>query len=149
MKNPKPTKNAKDPSAVAAEKRCADAHISHEAYVRTIDDIIDAKDWMTLGYNTFIEYWIDRFGDITAGLDLRPQIVYIMIDEGNTDDEIAVAVKGIGPEGVANLRRQKNSGVPAGKADVNRKPSRARPKALTTTSPRSRCAIYSAARTTL
>jgi hypothetical protein len=126
-KPPKPVKTVADPSVAAAEKRCADAHASHEAYTRTIDEIIDAQDWKTLGYDTFIQYWIDRFSDITAGLDQRSVVVYAMIGEGNSDNDIAVAVKGIGPEGVANLRRQKDSGVPPGQASATSKPSRPRP----------------------
>ena len=61
--------NPIDPAVVAAEKRCTEAHVSHEAYKRTIDEIIANQDWKTLGYQTFIEdYWIDRFGGITATL---------------------------------------------------------------------------------
>jgi hypothetical protein len=116
-----------DPAVLAAEKRCTDAHINFERYQLVIDEIITAQDWKTLGYNTFIDYWIDRFGGITARLDLRPRVVYAMLDEGGTNDAIADAVKGIGPEGVANLRRQKAAGVPPESADAMSKPRRAKP----------------------
>jgi hypothetical protein len=113
-----------DPAVIAAEKRCKEAHDSHQAYERNIGEIIAAQDWKTLGYNTFIEYWIGRFSDITETLDNRRRVVYAMLDEGGTNDAIADAVKGITTEGVANLRRQKASGVPAEKADAMRKPLR-------------------------
>src|SRR6476646_4707895 len=115
-----------DPAVIAAEKRCKEAHDSHEAYERNIGEIIANQDWKTLGYDTFIDYWIGRFSDTTETLDNRRRVVYAMLDEGNSIDAIADAVKGIGPEGVANLKRQKDSGMPAEKADANRKPARAK-----------------------
>ena len=113
-----------DPDVIAAEKRCTDGRAGYEEYQRAIKEGIANQDWKTLGYNTFLDYWTDRWGDIAPTPDILPHVVYEMLNEGNTNDAIADVVTGVGPEGVANLRRQKNSGVPAEKADANRKPSR-------------------------
>jgi hypothetical protein len=118
-----------DPAVIAAEKRCTKAQSSYKAYERTIGEIITAQDWKTLGYNTFIDFWVDRFGKIAPTWDMIPHVVYEMLAEGNTNDAITAAVIGVGPERVANLRRQKTSGTPAVDADPDSKPRRPKGRA--------------------
>lgn len=113
-----------DPDVIAAEKRCVEGHAGYEAYQRATKESITAQDWKTLGYNTFIDYWIDRWGDIAPTWGVLPHVVYAMIDEGNSNDAIAGAVKSVGPERATNLRRQKAAGIPADKADADVKPRR-------------------------
>jgi hypothetical protein len=82
-------------------------------------EVIATKAWAP--HATFTEAWNAYMAGITLASELRPLVVYQMITEGLADTEIADAVKGLGPEIVELLRRQKANGVPADLA-TTRKP---------------------------
>src|SRR5262245_21847115 len=103
-KTPKPVTTVTDPSVAAAEKRCARAHSNLLNFQKTIIEIIEAKDWETLGYESFDKYWVDRFSDITLAIEIWPHVVYELLREGGTVESVAEAVKGVGPEQAANLK---------------------------------------------
>jgi hypothetical protein len=117
-----------DPAVIAAEKRCTEGRAGYEAHQRAIIEAIAAEDWKHLLYHTFIDYWIDRWGDIAPPWGALCFVVYEMLNEGDTNDAITNAVKDVGPERVINLRRQRASGITADKARPDHKPRRPKPR---------------------
>src|SRR5258705_8968379 len=96
---------------------------------RAMQEIIADKAWEPLGYGSFTAWWDgENFGDITLATELRPHVIYTMLDEGQSVDAIAETVKGIGPELVKSVARQRRHGVPAGDVRVRRH-DRGRPSA--------------------
>jgi hypothetical protein len=87
----------------------------------TIIEIIDTRAWEPLGYESFAKAWIDRMADITLAAELLPHVVYELLKERSVE-EVAHLVKGIGPEGVENLKRQQDEGIPAEQASPRRRP---------------------------
>lgn len=85
-----------------------------------IREIIDTRAWEPLGYKTFAEAWKATMSDLTLAVEIRPHVVYQMLGEGWSSDEIAEAIRGIGPDGVEQLDRQRQNNVPADYAVVNR-----------------------------
>ncbi|AER47603.1 hypothetical protein DS6A_49 [Mycobacterium phage DS6A] len=85
-----------------------------------IKAIIKAEAWKPLGYDTFAEAWTARMGDVTLATEARPHVVYQMLAEGVPADDVALATKGVGPETVRELDRQRKNGVPADHAVVRR-----------------------------
>lgn len=84
-----------------------------------IDRIIAEKAWKPLGYATFSAAWSEQMANLTLAKEIRPQVVYQMLSEGLTVDEISDLVKGVGPERAASLARQRSNGVPADHAVVH------------------------------
>lgn len=79
----------------------------------TIRAIIAVKAWEPLGYETFASCWLAQMRNITVANEIRPYIIYQLFDENLTADQVANAVKGIGPEKAAAFKREKDNGVPA------------------------------------
>lgn len=117
----------KDPAVAYAEQLWTRAHDDLFNFQKTIVEIIKARAWEPLGYESFSKAWIDRLSDITIAVEIVPHVVYQMLDEGQSHDDITDAIKGAGRGQVENLARQKDNGVPVDQA-VNRRPSK--PKAL-------------------
>lgn len=86
-----------------------------------IEKFIAGRGWIAMGYDGFPE-WYDSEGlaQLTLGQEIRPHIVYAMLGEGKSDIDIALSIKGVGPENVRALRRQKANGVPARYTTVRR-----------------------------
>lgn len=82
----------------------------------SIKEIIKNRAWEPLGYESFYEAWNDRMSHIEIARDFRGIIVYQMLAEGHSDNEIAHSVKGVGPETALGFRRDRAAGVPADKA---------------------------------
>lgn len=82
----------------------------------SIKEIIKNRAWEPLGYESFYEAWNDRMSHIEIARDFRGIIVYQMLAEGRSDNEIAHSVKGVGPETALGFRRDRAAGVPADKA---------------------------------
>lgn len=80
---------------------------------QTLTTIIASEAWKPLGYSTFAEAWAAKMSDITLASEIRPHVVYAMLDEGATIEEIADTVKGVSVETVERLEEQKDNGVPA------------------------------------
>lgn len=87
---------------------------------RVMEEIIELRAWEPMGYASFSEAWTAQMSDITIATEIRPHVVYQMITEGRTDADIATAIKGIGRDSAAALRRQKGSGVSAKYASARR-----------------------------
>ena len=83
-----------------------------------IEDIIETRAWEPLGYSSFSEAWPAEMADITLPAELRAHVVYQMLADGTSVDDIACAVKGVGRDRVESLKRQRLSGVPPGDASL-------------------------------
>lgn len=108
-------------------------NLLHDQFVNIQEvmvQIISTRAWEPLGYSTFTEAFTERLSGVTLASELRPHVVYQMLDEGLTADEIAEQVKGVGPEGVEAAARQKRNGVPADAATVKAHPRLTRPHTL-------------------
>lgn len=86
-----------------------------------IKQIIDNQAWLPLGYETFTEAWAARMGDVTLAKECRPHVVYQMLAEGVPADRVALNTKGVGPESVRELDRQRKNGVPSDYATTRRR----------------------------
>ena len=96
-----------------------------EDFDKTLAEIIETQAWRGFGYETFGEAWALK----GRGVQLRTaaakaMIVYVLIDEGETDEGIARIVHGVSPSGAKRIREQKDDGVPANMATQNRTPRR-------------------------
>jgi hypothetical protein len=102
----------------------------HEHFVnaqQAIKDIIAAQAWLPLGYTTFFAAWADRMADVTLAAEIRRHVICQMLAEGLTPDEVASATKGVGPETVTEIDRQRKNGVPAERVHVVVRHRRANP----------------------
>ncbi len=79
----------------------------------TIQEIILKKAWEPLGYESFFEAWDDKMSHIELAKQLNIRVAYQMLAEGVDVDRIALAVKGVGPETIKNIKRERENGVPA------------------------------------
>ena len=71
------------------------------------------------GHPTFVEFWSSEFGEYELATEAaRTYAVFAAINDGATDVETAVAVKGVGPETVKARRRQFNSGLTPDQAEA-------------------------------
>ncbi len=95
-----------------------DAFVNAE---RKIKEIIEAKAWEPLGYDTFAEAWNDRMAGVRLATDAaRAHVVYALFDDGASDEQVYETVGGIGsgvtPDAIKTLKRQKSNGVPVNRA---------------------------------
>jgi hypothetical protein len=94
----------------------------HEAAIR---EVIDKKAWLPLGFETFADAWFGlNHNDISLARELRPHVVVQLLSEGLTEDEVADAVKGIGPELAARINKERKAGVPADQMSLVKQHSR-------------------------
>lgn len=103
-------------SAKQAAKLWQLLHSHFVNFERTLEEIIEKRAWEPMGYASFAEAWTAQMSDVTLASEFRPHVVYAYFDDNAPDEVIAASVKGVGPKGVAALRRQKGNGVPAGRA---------------------------------
>jgi hypothetical protein len=104
-------------------------------YQAALAEIIEKQAWLPLGHETFTDAWLaTRRNELTLDKALQPLVIYQMITEGLTSDEIAELVPGVGPATVDSLKRQRKNGVPAEDAstaiDVKTHPRLTRPHTL-------------------
>lgn len=83
-----------------------------------IEEIIEARAWEPLGYESFAEAYTAQLEGVTLAVEVRPHVVYQMLTEGYDYDAIAAAVKGIGRDRAESLDRQRRNGVPAKDASM-------------------------------
>ncbi len=93
-----------------------------------IRQIITARAWEPLGYDTFAACWADRLSDLKLAGELRAVVVYAMFDDGATDRDVALAVDGVGVSTVTALRDAHRKGLDAGDASVIVRPQRRQKK---------------------
>ena len=94
-----------------------------------IAEIIATQAWKPLlGYKTLAEAWdANHLSETEFGAAAMARIVYRMLEEDTTPDEIADKVKGVGPERVKTVARQRKAGVPADKVTMVRRHPRRKP----------------------
>lgn len=89
---------------------------------KKIVEIIEAKAWEPLGYDSFAEAWQARMAGVRlSSEELRAHVVYAMFDEGLSEPEVNCALgvgSGVGPRSVQSLKRQRSNGVPPSLASV-------------------------------
>lgn len=78
--------------------------------------IIDNQLWLPLGYTDFKTAWNTELADCDLGIRALRHVVYQMLDEGQSDQEIAAEVDGVGIPTVEALRSDKAAGIRAGEA---------------------------------
>lgn len=115
------TVTVKDPSIAWAEELWKKLHSNLLNAQTTIVEIIHARAWEPLGYESFSKAWIDRMSGITIAAEIRPHVVYELLAEGLDPSEVSDAVKGIGVDTAQSLNEQRNAGVPPDMASVRRK----------------------------
>ncbi|EHB47614.1 hypothetical protein MycrhDRAFT_5740 [Mycolicibacterium rhodesiae JS60] len=77
-----------------------------------LEEIIDKQAWASSGFKTFSEAWAHHMSDIVLAKELRPLVVYQMLAEGLSVDQISETVKGVGPDTAKALQRERANGVP-------------------------------------
>lgn len=105
-------KTTPDPSVAWAEKLWERLHTTLIDTQKTIIEIIQARAWEPLGYESFAKAWVDRMADVQIGIELQPHVVYELLNEQMPLDQIAEMLSGVGPETVNNLARERENGVP-------------------------------------
>ncbi|MFD6517618.1 hypothetical protein [Rhodococcus sp. NPDC060176] len=103
-------------SVKQAEQMWSDLHGLFVNAEAKIVEIIEAKAWEPLGYDSFAEAWQARMTGVRlSSEELRAHVVYAMFDEGLSESDVNEALgvgSGIGPASVKTLKQQRGSGVP-------------------------------------
>ena len=76
-----------------------------------INRIVETEAWKPLGYNTFIDAWADRMGDVTLTGTQQATVVYAMLNDGAKTSEIAGAVQGVGGAKARKYAQAHESGM--------------------------------------
>lgn len=101
-----------------AQKLVSSAKVSLADFYEAIKKIIEKEAWVPLGYEGFTELYDAEFSGLPLAEEMKPTIVYAMIEDKATDFQISKAIPGVGPEKIKSARRQKKSGIPASKASL-------------------------------
>ena len=109
----------KDPAVAGAENLWEALRSGFLGTEKTIVEIIKARAWEPLGYETFTDAWVKEVADTSIANELLPHVVYQMFAEGLTVDEVAETVKGIGADRAESLDRQRRHGIPAHAASMH------------------------------
>lgn len=89
---------------------------------RVLKDIIDNRAWEPMGYDSFVECYMDRMAGVRLATDaVKAEVIYALFDSG-LDDEATTTVlgpgSGVGPVALAQLREQRAQGIPADLATI-------------------------------
>lgn len=90
-------------------------------FERTLEEIVETRAWEPMGFASFSEAWHHHMRDVTLAAEFRPHVVYAMLAEGASVDDVAAGVKGIRRDRAESLKRQRESGVPANLASMSTK----------------------------
>jgi hypothetical protein len=89
---------------------------------KTLDEIFAKKAWLP-EYDTFTAAWSAHMAGVRIGSFINPAaVMYQMLEEGATVEEIADAVEGVSPAIAESVKKQRDAGVPRDKAKARRKP---------------------------
>ena len=89
-----------------------------------LGEVIEARAWEPLGYQSFFEAWADRMaGYRLSSMIGKATVVYQMLDEGIAVNEIAMSAPGLGPAQVAKLAQKKANSVPTSHATTGERPT--------------------------
>jgi hypothetical protein len=97
----------------------------------SIKHIIAEKAWRPLGYETFAQAWDERMAGIELANSIKPYVIYAMLDESLTLDDIA-GMTGWGMDQVSRAAEDYRYGVPVAGATVVRRHVRQAPSGRTT-----------------
>jgi hypothetical protein len=78
----------------------------------TIRAIIEDRAWEPLGYLSFAEAWGREMRGVMLAVEIRPHVVYQLLEEKVPLQDIADMVGGVGPVLAESLARQRSNGVP-------------------------------------
>ncbi|WP_072689345.1 hypothetical protein [Rhodococcus marinonascens] len=89
---------------------------------RKIIEIIEARAWEPLGFESFAEAWASKMAGVRLATDeVRAHVVYAMFDGGMDDEQINANLgvgSGVSDRQVKVLRRQRSNGVPVSLAST-------------------------------
>ena len=85
----------------------------------SIKEIIAARAWEPLGYASFAEAWKHEMYGVTLAMEVRPHIVYQLLEESVPLQDVADMVGGVGSALAESFARQRSNGVPADCAVVS------------------------------
>ena len=80
-----------------AEALWDDLRSALELSEEKIAEIVKARAWEPLGYESFADCWADRLSGLKLYGEIRAVVVFQMFDEGATVTEVESAVAGVGP----------------------------------------------------
>lgn len=80
-----------------AEALWDDLRSALELSEEKIAEIVKARAWEPLGYESFADCWADKLSDLRLSSELRAVVVYQMFDEGASVLDVADAVAEMGP----------------------------------------------------
>ena len=79
-----------------AEALWDDLRSALELSEEKIAEIVKARAWEPLGYESFADCWADRLSGLKLAGEIRAVVVYQMFDEGASVSEVVTAVSGVG-----------------------------------------------------
>lgn len=85
---------------------------------KKIRKFIDGQGWIGCGYDTFYSWWDKELSGLSLAREIRPHIMYEMFAEGKKDEEVAVAIKGVGGEAIKSQRERFNQGLPPSLVEI-------------------------------
>lgn len=94
-----------------AEALWQDLRSALELTEAKIQEIVKARAWEPLGFDSFADCWADRLGDLRLSGEIRAAVVYAMFDDGADLREVVGAVQGVGPVEVKKLKAAKSRGL--------------------------------------
>lgn len=82
---------------------------------KVIVQIVEAKAWEPLGYDTFAEAWSDRMEGVRLATEMaRVHVVYALFGEGRTPAQVRdILGSQVGDAALEKLHKQHKAGVPA------------------------------------
>lgn len=96
-----------------AEALWQDLRSALELTEAKIQEIVKARAWEPLGFDSFADCWADRMGDLRLSAELRAAVVFAMFDDGAEVAEVITAVAEVGPVAAKNLKVAHRKGMSA------------------------------------
>lgn len=81
-------------------------------------DIIAARAWEPLGYDSLAAAWADRMADVKLPAAASAYVAYALMDAGASPDEVADVMHGVGPKTARELANARAAGLDATAAAV-------------------------------
>jgi hypothetical protein len=85
---------------------------------KALKEFIVGEGWVVLDYPSFGAWYDATLSGITLASQLQADAIYALLTEGEEAEEVAKKVRGIGPETVKSINRQRKAGVPANKVNL-------------------------------
>jgi hypothetical protein len=82
---------------------------------KALKEFINGKYWVTLGFDSFKDWYDVTLADITLASELRPGVIVALLEDGEDPEQVAQEVKGIGPTTVKSIEAQRKAGIPKDK----------------------------------